>query len=310
MSVWSYSAQDPSWLASLSTQPSGVIDNAVGMVGATIAAGLVWLVGSAALAIPILILLQGIRSFQEETLQTKLRSLFGGVLLVLCLSALFQFYALASHITGGEWGQWCATLVSPLFGEVGSTIVLFSLVLVSVLLVAPFSVATALGNIPSALGAIRDHTPRLSLSWLSFPTKVRIPKANKPVKIHRSLAMRDGALSFLRKDDPVPEPDIFEDDFESVLEEPDEAPPIRRTFQLHRKVSEGYNLPDPIALLDPPTVSRSQQTDAILESQSRVLTGAFQNFGILGKVTEVHPGPVITMFEFEPGPGIKVARIV
>lgn len=310
LSVWSYSIQDPSWFGALSPQPSDVIDNVVGMVGATIAASLVWLVGSAALAIPILILLQGIRSFQEETLQTKLRSLGGGVLMVLCLSTVFHFYELASSMTGGAWGQWCATLVSPLFGEIGSTIVLCSLLLVSVLLVAPFSLATALGNIPSALGSIRDHTPRLSLSWLSFPTRVRIPIANKPVKINRSMAMRDGAFSFLRKDDPLPEPDISEDDFDSDLEEPDEAPPIRRSFQLHRKVSEGYNLPDPIALLDPPPVTKSQQTDAILESQSRVLTGAFQNFGIPGKVTEVHPGPVITMFEFEPGPGIKVARIV
>jgi len=310
LSVWSYSAQDPSWLGSLSTQPSGVINNAVGMVGATIAASLVWLVGSAALAIPILILLQGIRAFQEETLQTKIQSLLGGVLLVLCLSTLFHFYGLATDMTSGAWGQWCATLVSPLFGEVGSTIVLCSFLLVSVLLIAPFSVATAFGNIPSALGAIRDHTPRMSLSWLSFPIRVRIPKSNKPVKINRSLTMRDGAFSFLRKDDPLPEPDIPEDDSDSDLVEPDEAPPIRRSFQLHRKVSEGYNLPDPMALLDPPPVTKSQQTDAILESQSRVLTGAFQNFGIPGKVTEVHPGPVITMFEFEPGPGIKVARIV
>ncbi len=310
LSVWSYSIQDPSWLGSLSTQPSGVINNVVGMVGATIAASLVWLVGSAALAIPILILLQGIRSFQEETLHTKIRSLGGGVLMVLCLSTVFHFYELASSLTGGAWGQWCATLVSPLFGEAGSTIVLFSLVLVSVLLIAPFPLATALRNIPSALGSIRAHTPRLSLSWLSFPTRVRIPKSNRPVKINRSLAMRDGAFSFLRKDDPLPEPDIPEDDIDSDLVEPGEAPPNRRSFQLHRKVSEGYNLPDPIALLDPPPVSQSQQTDAILESQSRVLTGAFQNFGIAGKVTEVHPGPVITMFEFEPGPGIKVARIV
>jgi S-DNA-T family DNA segregation ATPase FtsK/SpoIIIE len=93
-------------------------------------------------------------------------------------------------------------------------------------------------------------------------------------------------------------------------EEVAEASPIRQTFPRTRKVSEGYHLPDPMALLDPPPVTKSQQTDDILESQSRVLTGAFQNFGIPGKVTEVHPGPVITMFEFEPGPGIKVARIV
>lgn len=33
------------------------------------------------------------------------------------------------------------------------------------------------------------------------------------------------------------------------------------------------------------------------------------DFGITGKITEVHPGPVITMFEFEPAAGVKVGRI-
>ena len=77
-----------------------------------------------------------------------------------------------------------------------------------------------------------------------------------------------------------------------------------------RKVAKGYHLPDPVALLEAPPVSNAQQTDQILESQSQVLTSTLQNFGIAGKVTEVHPGPVITMYEFAPGPGIKVARIV
>jgi DNA segregation ATPase FtsK/SpoIIIE, S-DNA-T family len=319
LSVWSYSPQDASWLSFLTPQfngSNGVTQNVVGMVGATIAAGLVWLVGSAALVIPVLIMLQGIRSFQEETLETRVRSLIGGVQLVLCLSALFQFYGpsatnvMTSPITGGAWGQWCVPVLSPLFGETGSTIVLCALFLVSVILIAPFSVATALGNILGYLGNLRFHMPRLSFNWLSFPTRVRLPKANKPLKINRSLGMRDGALSFLRKKDPLPELDIPEEVLELELGEPEEIPPVRRTFEKNRKVSEGYNLPDPIALLEAPPVSKSQQTDDILESQSRVLTAAFQNFGISGKVTEVHPGPVITMYEFEPGPGIKVARIV
>jgi len=75
-------------------------------------------------------------------------------------------------------------------------------------------------------------------------------------------------------------------------------------------VAKGYHLPDPVALLEAPPVSNPQQADQILESQSQILTGTLQNFGIAGKVTEVHPGPVITMYEFAPGPGIKVARIV
>ena len=314
LSVWSYSAHDPSWFSPLTTQPASktdVTENVVGMIGATIAAGLVWLVGSTALAIPILIMVQGIRSFQEEARHTTIQSLIGGALMVLCLSALFQFFgqvstsSMAFDMMGGIWGQWSASLLSPLVGKIGSIIVLCSLVLVAVLLIAPFSVATALGYIPRCLGAIR--LPSLPSNLLVFPTRWRIHQTTKPVKINRSLATRDGALTSLRKEDPLPESDFSEDCFDSDL---GELPPLRRTFEVNRKVSEGYHLPDPLALLDPPPVLQSQQTDNSLESRSRILTGAFQNFGISGKVTEVHPGPVITMYEFEPGPGIKVARIV
>lgn len=315
LSVWSYSVLDHSWLSSLTDQPSsltGITQNVVGIVGATIAGGLVWLVGSAALAVPILILLQGLRSFQDETLQTKIRSQLGGFLLVLCLSALFQLYGQmpASDISGGAWGEWSGALLASLFGEVGTTILLASVLLVSVLLIAPFSVATACGNIPEAFRSLRDRTPRLSFGWLAFPKKIRLPKANKPLKINRDLAIRESALSISRKEDFLSDSDFLEDDEDLDMGQPDEVQPVRRPKGVNRKVPEGYNLPDPMALLEAPPVSKSQQTDDILESQSRVLTGAFQNFGIAGKVTEVHPGPVITMYEFEPGPGIKVARIV
>ena len=51
-------------------------------------------------------------------------------------------------------------------------------------------------------------------------------------------------------------------------------------------------------------------SDEEFKAQSDVLTRALASFGIIGKVTEVRPGPVVTMYEFEPSPGTKVARIV
>ncbi|HYM37922.1 MAG TPA: DNA translocase FtsK, partial [Nitrospiraceae bacterium] len=74
--------------------------------------------------------------------------------------------------------------------------------------------------------------------------------------------------------------------------------------------SEGYLLPDPMELLSDPSGPVDRLTDEQLKAQSEVLTKALLNFGIEGKVTEVHPGPVVTMYEFEPAPGVKVARIV
>jgi S-DNA-T family DNA segregation ATPase FtsK/SpoIIIE len=53
-----------------------------------------------------------------------------------------------------------------------------------------------------------------------------------------------------------------------------------------------------------------RMSDEELKAQSEVLSRALMSFGIEGIVTEVRPGPVVTMYEFEPAPGTKVARIV
>jgi S-DNA-T family DNA segregation ATPase FtsK/SpoIIIE len=63
-------------------------------------------------------------------------------------------------------------------------------------------------------------------------------------------------------------------------------------------------------LLGDPSGPLSRMSDEELKAQSEVLSRALGSFGIEGKVTEVRPGPVVTMYEYEPAPGTKVARIV
>jgi S-DNA-T family DNA segregation ATPase FtsK/SpoIIIE len=56
--------------------------------------------------------------------------------------------------------------------------------------------------------------------------------------------------------------------------------------------------------------SQKKVTEKDMLAQSELLTRKLQDFDIQGRVTQVHPGPVVTMFEFEPAPGVKVSRIV
>lgn len=51
------------------------------------------------------------------------------------------------------------------------------------------------------------------------------------------------------------------------------------------------------------------EDDQELLDKSRQIESKLRDFNILGRVTEVHPGPVITLFEFEPAPGVKVGKI-
>lgn len=69
-----------------------------------------------------------------------------------------------------------------------------------------------------------------------------------------------------------------------------------------------YIMPD-TKLLSLPVEEPSLEDDDVLKQKSFLIEEKLADFGIKGRVTEVHPGPVITLFEFEPAPGVKVGKI-
>ena len=328
LSLWSFSLRDVGWSGlpeSDTVVERGSPHNLVGLVGAYIAKGLIWLVGSAALAIPFVILVFGIRMFLAE--RKAVTTILGSVLLILGLSTLVWLHhpvsvqvledGITSGVYAGHAGAWTAGKLEPLFGRWGTTILLGALLLVSLLLVTSFSLSAGVGSIPKSVGQMGQWVRLPSWQWPAWWKDRSQPKANKPLKINREWKKQRTAFSFLKEDDPEEEQPLEQDAPASAeIDFPVENGPRAMTRsdlgrpEPVRKVAKGYHLPDPVALLEAPPVSNTQQTDQILESQSQILSATLQNFGIAGKVTEVHPGPVITMYEFAPGPGIKVARIV
>ncbi len=71
---------------------------------------------------------------------------------------------------------------------------------------------------------------------------------------------------------------------------------------------DGYE-PPPLSLLTRGEQTEAHEDDEELLDKSKLIEAKLRDFGVLGKVTQVHPGPVITLFEFEPAPGVKVGRI-
>lgn len=69
-----------------------------------------------------------------------------------------------------------------------------------------------------------------------------------------------------------------------------------------------YEHPD-LGLLTKGEPSVGSEDDEELRQKSRQIEVKLKDFGIFGRVTQVHPGPVITLFEFEPAPGVKVGKI-
>jgi len=73
--------------------------------------------------------------------------------------------------------------------------------------------------------------------------------------------------------------------------------------------SKAFQLP-PISLLEAELEKRQKIDRESLIMNSRILEKKLLDYGVEGKVVEVRPGPVITVYEFEPAPGVKVSRIV
>jgi S-DNA-T family DNA segregation ATPase FtsK/SpoIIIE len=66
----------------------------------------------------------------------------------------------------------------------------------------------------------------------------------------------------------------------------------------------------PLELLDPPEHEQISIDKETLHANSLILQKKLEDFGVEGEVVAVRPGPVITMYEFKPAPGVKVRRIV
>ena len=71
-----------------------------------------------------------------------------------------------------------------------------------------------------------------------------------------------------------------------------------------------YELP-PLALLSNPSlITRHHLSDEALEQNARMLESVLDDYGVKGDIVSVRPGPVVTMYELEPAPGLKASRVI
>ena len=72
-----------------------------------------------------------------------------------------------------------------------------------------------------------------------------------------------------------------------------------------------YELPELSLLTKPKSGTKAEDlTDDALEQNARMLEGVLQDFGVKGEIIHVRPGPVVTLYELEPAPGIKSSRVI
>jgi S-DNA-T family DNA segregation ATPase FtsK/SpoIIIE len=84
--------------------------------------------------------------------------------------------------------------------------------------------------------------------------------------------------------------------------------PKQEVFEFMRP-EKGFQMPS-VDFLDEPEARSFAADSENLRMQSRLLEKKLEDFGVHGRVVAVSPGPVITTFEYEPAPGVKINKIV
>ncbi|WP_370227697.1 DNA translocase FtsK 4TM domain-containing protein [Cognatishimia sp.] len=74
--------------------------------------------------------------------------------------------------------------------------------------------------------------------------------------------------------------------------------------------AQAYELPPLNLLTSPETIERHHLSDEALEENARMLETVLDDYGVKGEIVSVRPGPVVTMYELEPAPGLKASRVI
>lgn len=75
--------------------------------------------------------------------------------------------------------------------------------------------------------------------------------------------------------------------------------------------NDTFELPELSYMAEPPTTKTAREhLPEVLEENARLLEGVLEDFGVRGDIINVRPGPVVTLYELEPAPGIKSSRVI
>ncbi|NTC84360.1 DNA translocase FtsK [Agrobacterium tumefaciens] len=86
---------------------------------------------------------------------------------------------------------------------------------------------------------------------------------------------------------------------------------VAREAQASFIAADGFQLPTVHLLAEPKNVVRDHTlNEEVLEQNARLLEGVLEDFGVKGEIIHVRPGPVVTLYELEPAPGIKSSRVI
>jgi S-DNA-T family DNA segregation ATPase FtsK/SpoIIIE len=340
ISLASYSASDPVWFFNTGGDAPPV--NFAGRIGAFVGELSYQLLGYSAYLLPIVMVVIGWHYFWCRVLDAAYTKLVGALLLFGSISAFLSLAFGTLDVSGKEFkaggylGQWLAASLAAYLNRTGSIILILTLLFLAIILSTQFS----FGRLFSALaqlardrwaamaGAMHtwreerrrekqrqevlkkhlDKAPKEKMAAAARITPVRpaAPSpAEEPKKPSRTAAVVGAAAAALKAAStrPTPPPSIkprpvMADAEPTLLPEPDKSADRKKGAYTH----------PPLALLDSPKGERKIDERELMEG-ARLLEDKCREFSVEGSVVQIHPGPVVTTYEFKPDAGVKYSKI-
>lgn len=302
--LFTYDPNDP---GPFNTTNSDLVQNVGRILGAWIADAFLGLTGYIAYLLPLITVYGGWRvlgnnSSALETGALQVVAVITGLALFLLSSTGLSFMHLMPPAGsmpaggGGVIGDVVATPLRELTGLLGSTLFLFSMMLVGITLFTGLS-----------WFYVMDVTGRITLKLVDWLVTT-VANMRDWFAGRRARAKREE----IRKTDSVRQRDKVAPKIEPQISLPHEQPSKRVAMEKQRPLFK--NLPadslPPLDILDEPHDQLPGYSEDALKHLSKQVEMKLADFGVQVDVVAVHPGPVITRFELEPAPGIKSAQIM
>ncbi len=276
--------------------------NLGGRFGAQLADVFLQLFGLAAYIFPGTLIYLAYRAFGSDPIRWRRYKWVGFGLLVVSLSGLFAFNLQFTEFlgqrvpSGGFVGYQSAELLKRAFGKLGALLILLPMLAAAAMLLSRFSFV-------------------LFANWWVSAIKERWARYKQRRALNRELNAEKGEKGEKQKPHaaPVIKPPVVAPPVSAPAakkekkQDEKKSAPVQEAFEFI-KVEGNFRTP-PLSLLDPIPEAGKRQDRETLTMNARLMEKKLKDFGVEGEVVEICPGPVITMYEFSPGPGIKVSRI-
>lgn len=302
LSLWSYQPTDPGWST---TGTDDVIANSGGIVGAWLADALLYGFGFPAYLSPLMIGFSGWLLFSwgkradtEDALHFWVLKMVGLLMALAAASglsslSLTDYAALLPLGAGGVLGEVVGHGFESVFGASGTSLLLLAVLLTGVTLFTGLSWLMVIDKLGAMAMVVAIHVAR----WLR---EIREELDAKRTRQKREETFLQQKEKLQHKAKVRIEP-VIEKKEPSKREEKEKQVPLFET-------PDAPGMPA-LALLDMAQPSKQAYSEEVLQAMSRQVELKLKDFGVEVQVVEVQPGPVVTRFELQPAPGIKVSRI-